>query len=195
MLFNDGVGNAGTVASVQITDEVPKLKLGVMFGLTVTTNVVVVAHKPAAGVNVYEPETWSSTMEGFHTPVIPSVDVLVSMGTVPPAQMVNDVPKLKLGVTFGLTVSVNVVVVAHKPEAGVNVYIPEFWLSTTEGLHVPAIPSMDTAGNAGTAALAQMVDNVPKSNVGVMFGLTVTVNIAVVAHKPASGVNVYTAEL
>jgi hypothetical protein len=39
-----------------------------------------------------------------------------------------------------------------------------------------------------------MVNEVPKLNVGVMFGFTVTVNVAVVAHCPAVGVNVYVAE-
>lgn len=47
-------------------------------------------------------------------------------GTVPPAQIVDDVPKLNVGVTFGLTVMSNVVVVAHIPAVGVNVYVPEF---------------------------------------------------------------------
>ena len=37
---------------------------------------------------------------------------------------------------------------------------------------------------------AQMEMAVPKSNVGITFGLTVTVNVVVVAHNPAVGVNV-----
>jgi len=32
--------------------DVPKLKVGVMLGVTVTVNVVAVAHCPAVGVNV-----------------------------------------------------------------------------------------------------------------------------------------------
>ena len=48
----------------------------------------------------------------------------------------------------------------------------------------------DVVGKAGTAPSAQMVSDVPKSNVGVMFGSTVTVKIAVVAHRPAVGVKV-----
>ena len=63
-------------------------------------------------------------------------------------------------------------------------------MSTTEGLQVPAIPFVDTVVNVGTAEPAQIVELVPKMKVGVMFGLTVTVNVAVVAHGPASGVNV-----
>jgi hypothetical protein len=50
-------------------------------------------------------------------------------------------------------------------------------LLTTEGLHVPVIPLVDVAGNAGTAVPAQMVFALPKANVGVTIGFTVTVNV------------------
>ena len=53
-----------------------------------------------------------------------------------------------------------------------------------QGLHVPAIPFCDVEGNDGTFPPAQMERLVPKLNVGVMFGLTVTANVAVVAHCP-----------
>jgi hypothetical protein len=49
------------------------------------------------------------------------VDVAGNAGTEPPLQIVNDVPNVNVGVTFGLTVTANVVVVAHCPAAGVNV--------------------------------------------------------------------------
>ena len=62
---------------------------------------------------------------------------------------------------------------------------------TTEGLHVPVIAFNDVVGKVGTFAPAQMVTLVPKLKVGVRLGLTVTVNMALVAHCPASGVNVY----
>ena len=61
------------------------------------------------------------TTDGFHVPVIPLSDVVGNIGTVPPEQIVNVVPKLNVGVTFGVTVTVNVVVVAHCPAVGVNV--------------------------------------------------------------------------
>jgi hypothetical protein len=54
------------------------------------------------------------------------VDVVDNVGTVPPAQIVSVVPKLKVGVMFGAIVTVNVAVVAHCPAVGVNVYVPEF---------------------------------------------------------------------
>jgi len=45
------VGNVGTVPPEHIVSVVPKLKVGVMFGFTVTVNVNVVAQVPAVGVN------------------------------------------------------------------------------------------------------------------------------------------------
>jgi hypothetical protein len=48
----------------------------------------------------------------------------------------------------------------------------------------------DVEGNEGKPAPAHIVSEVPKLNVGIMFGVTVTVNVAVVAHCPAVGVNV-----
>ena len=115
---------------------------------------------------------------------------MVSAGTVPPEQIARVVPKLNVGVTFGLTVTVNDALVAHCPASGVNVYTPEFWLSTVAGLHVPVIPLVELVVNAGTDPSAQMVSVVPNVKVGVMLGLTVTVRVVVVAHNPAVGVNV-----
>lgn len=126
MPLRDVAGNTGTVPSAQIVSEVPKLNVGVMFAATVTVNVVEVAHKPAVGVNVYTPLAWLLTVAGLHVPVMPFVDVAGRVGAVPAKQIVCAVPKLNVGVIFGFTVTVNVVVVAHNPAAGVNVYTPEF---------------------------------------------------------------------
>jgi hypothetical protein len=46
----------------------------------------------------------------------------------------------------------------------------------------PLIPLSEAFGKDGTDPPAQIVKEVPKPNVGVIFGLTVTVNVAVVAH-------------
>lgn len=121
MPLTDVVVNDGTVPPAQVVIEVPKVNVGVMFGLTVTVNVVGTAHNPAAGVNVYVPVADVLMLAGLHVPVMPSVEVLGNEGTVPPAQMVVPVPKLKVGVTFGFTVTVNVVGVAHSPASGVKV--------------------------------------------------------------------------
>ena len=127
------------------------------------------------------------TTEGFHVPVIPFVDVVGNVGTVPPEQMVSVVPKLNVGVIFGLTVTVNVVVVAQSPAVGVNVYTPLAVLLTIEGLHVPVIPLVDVVGNNGTVPPEQIVSVVPKLNVGVIFGVTVTLIVTGNPHCPALG--------
>jgi hypothetical protein len=51
--LSDVVGNCGTTPPLQILSVVPKLKVGTVFGTTVTVKVVAVAHSPAFGVNVY----------------------------------------------------------------------------------------------------------------------------------------------
>ena len=52
------------------------------------------------------------------------------------------------------------------------------------------MPFVEVVGKVGTAPPAHIVELVPKLNVGVMFGLTVTVSVVPVAHWPALGVNV-----
>jgi len=56
---------------------------------------------------------------GAHVPVMPLLDVVGSAVSVAPEQI--GAIALKVGVTFGLTVIVNVVAVAHCPAAGVKV--------------------------------------------------------------------------
>ena len=68
--------------------------------------------------------------------------------------------------------------------------MPDVVLFTVAGLQVPAIPLEDVVGNTGAVAPEQMVTLPPKLKVGVTFCITVTVNVAFTAHKPASGVNV-----
>ena len=153
-----------------------------MIGFTVTLNVAVVAHWPAVGVNVYVPEVELLTVAGFQVPVIPFVDVFGNDGTLPLSHIVNDVPNANDGVMFGVTVTLNVAAVAHWPASGVNVYVPELFGSTTAGLQVPVIALVDVFGNVGTAPPAHIFNDVPKANVGVIFGFTATLNVEVVAH-------------
>jgi len=56
------------------------------------------------------------------------------------------------------------------------------------GAHVPVKPLFDVVGNAASGSPEQI--GATALNVGVMFGLTVIVNVVVVAHRPAVGVNV-----
>ena len=60
---------------------------------------------------------------------------------------------------------------------------------TTDGVHVPITPFDDVFGSVGALVPAQIVELVPKLNVGVMFGFTTTVNIPVFAHCPDNGIN------
>ena len=52
ILFVDDEGKVGVFAPAHIDNELPKLKVGVTIGLTVTLNVAGNAHCPAEGVNV-----------------------------------------------------------------------------------------------------------------------------------------------
>ena len=56
---------------------------------------------------------------GDHVPVIPLFDVVGNAASVAPEQI--GATALNVGVIFGLTVMVSVVVVAHCPAVGVNV--------------------------------------------------------------------------
>ena len=123
------------------------------------------------------------TVAGLHVPVIPLSDMPGKVGTAPPLQILNEVPKLNVGVMFGFTVTVNVVVVPHwLGLLGVKVYVPLAVLLIVAGLHVPVMPLSDMPGKVGTAPPLQILNDVPKLNVGVTRGFTVTVNVVVVPH-------------
>ena len=55
---------------------------------------------------------------------------------------------------------------------------------------MPVIALSEVVGSAGTIPPKHTVSVVPKLNVGVMLGFTVTVNVTGNAHTPAAGVNV-----
>ena len=52
---------------------------------------------------------------------MPLSEVAGKAGTVPPAQMVNEEPKAKVGGILGATVTLKLVFTAHWPAAGVKV--------------------------------------------------------------------------
>jgi hypothetical protein len=99
----------------------PHEKLGVILGVTVTVSVAGTAHSPAVGVNVYVPLFWLSTVAGLQVPVTPLSEVPDKVGAVPPLHKFTLVPKLKVGVTLGFTVTVTDAGTAHCPAVGVNV--------------------------------------------------------------------------
>ena len=86
------------------------MNVGIMFGFTVMVNVVVVAHCPAVGVNVYVVVAVLFNA-GDQVPVNPLLEVVGSAVSVAPEQM--GATDVNVGVMFGLTVIVKVVVVAH----------------------------------------------------------------------------------
>ena len=53
---------------------------------------------------------------------------------------------------------------------------------TVAGFQVPVTPLSDVPGNTGTVPFSQIVSVVPKPNIGVTFGVTVTVNVVGNAH-------------
>ena len=122
---------------------------------------------------------------GVQVPVIPLFEVVGKAMRASPEQMVATAAKV--GVTLGLTVIVSVVAVAHCPAVGVKVYVVVAVLLSA-GVHVPVIPLFDVVGSAASGSPEQIGAYAVK--VGVMFGLTVIVNVVIVAHRPAVGVNV-----
>ena len=67
--------------------------------------------------------------------------------------------------------------------------MPVAVLLTVFGDQVPVISFFDFAGNAGSTLPLQIIGKEEK--VGVLLRVTVCVNVAVSAHCPADGVNVY----
>ena len=122
---------------------------------------------------------------GVHVPVMPSLEVVGNAASVVPEQI--GATAANVGRMFGLTTIVSVVVVAHCPAVGVKVYVVVAVLFSV-GAHVPVMPSLDVRGNAASVAPEQI--GATAVNVGVTLGLTVMVNVVVVAHCPAVGVNV-----
>jgi len=170
----DVVGNTGAAVPEQIG--AIAAKVGVMFGLIVTSIVVCVAHCPASGVNVYVPLAVLLTTAGTHVPVIPFIDVNGNKGEIAPLQI--GVTAAKVGVMIGFTVTVNDVVVAHCPASGVKIYVPLAVLLTTAGDQVPVMPLIDVVGNTGATVPEQIGAMAEK--VGVTFDMTVTSKVAVV---------------
>jgi len=81
-----------------------------------------------------------------------------------------------------------VAVVAHWPASGVKVYVVVVVLSSA-GAQVPVMPLVEVVGNGAIVAPEHI--GATAVNVGVILELTTIVMVAVVAHWPAVGVNVY----
>ena len=98
---------------------------------------------------------------------------------------------VNVGVTGASIVMLKVVVVAHWPAVGVNVYtVVPVVAVLTAGAQVPVIgvTLVELVGNTGAVAFWQTFATA--LNVGVTGESTVILNVVVVAHCPAVGVNV-----
>jgi hypothetical protein len=181
--FVEVVGNGAMAVPEQNGPTVAKA--GVMLLSMVMVIVVVTAHCPASGVNVYVVVTVLS-IAGAQVPVIPFVEVVGKGAMAVPEQ--NGPTEANVGVMLLSMVMVRVVVTAHCPASGVNVYVVVTVLSIA-GAQVPVIPLSEVIGNGAMAAPEQ---NGPTGeNVGKMLLSMVMVRVVVTAHCPASGVNVY----
>lgn len=109
-VFVELVGKAAI--AVPLHFGVMAVNVGVMFGFIVMVSVVVVAHCPAVGVKVYK-VVFVLFIAGDHVPVIAGtfVELVGNAGIAAPEQ--NGPTTAKVGVTFGLTVILKVVIVAH----------------------------------------------------------------------------------
>jgi hypothetical protein len=89
---------------------------------------------------------------GAHVPVIAFVEVVGNAVIAAPEQY--GPTAANAGVTLGVMVIDNVVVVAHCPAVGVKVYVVVAVLFIA-GAHVPVIPLVDVVGKAVTVAPEQ----------------------------------------
>jgi hypothetical protein len=83
---------------------------------------------------------------------------------------------------------------AHRPGAGVNVYVPELLGSTTAGLQLPAIPFNEEPGNDGTGSPTHTEPLLPKLKLGIIFGFMLSVKVVPCTQPPELGVNTYVPE-
>ena len=123
-----------------------------MFGLTVMVIVAVVAHNPAVGVKVYKVVA-TLLSAGDHVPVMPLLEVVGKSVKVVPEQIGETC--VNVGIMFGFTSMVIVVVVAHNPAVGVKVYkvVAELFKA---GDQVPMIPLVEVVGKSVKVAPAQI---------------------------------------
>lgn len=125
---------------------------------------------------------------GDQVPVIKFIEVVGKGDKLPPEQIAGTA--LNVGVVdAGLTVIVNVAVVAHCPVFGVKVYAVVVVLFKA-GDQVPVIPFSEVVGNGDRLCPAQIA--VTALNVGMIAGMIVIVVVTIVPHWPALGVKVYT---
>jgi hypothetical protein len=128
------------------------------------------------------------TVAGLHVPVIPLFEDVGNTGA---AVFKHKGPIcVNTGLICVAIVTSKLVLPAHCPGLAVNAYVvvPTIDVLIVVGFHVPTIPFVDVVANAGATAFWH--SDPTGLNVGVTIGLTVTVNVAPVAHCPTFGENV-----
>ena len=120
---------------------------------------------------------------GSQLPENPFIE-LVGRVSVPPTHI--GAMGLNVGAAGGPTLTVMVADVAHCPDVGVKVYVVVVVLSTA-GDQLPVTPFVDVPGS--DIVPPEQIDEMALK-AGVLFGFTVTVMDAVVAHCPDVGVKV-----
>jgi len=118
--------------------------------------------------------------EGLHVPVMPFVDVVGKVAGVAPTQYGPSA--VNAGVVFVLTTTFMVVTLAHCPAVGVKVYVvvPALAVLIAEGDHVPVMLFVDVVAKVAGVAPTQYGPSAV--NAGVVFALTTTFIVVVVAH-------------
>ena len=104
----DVIGNAESGSPLQIG--ATTANVGIILGLTVIANVVIVAHCPVFGVKVYKVVA-VLFIDGDHVPLIPLMDVVDKVARGSPLQIVATAANV--GVLLGLTTIVKVAIVEH----------------------------------------------------------------------------------
>jgi len=108
-------------------------------------------------------------MAGDQLPVTPLLDVVGSAGMLLPLQYA--LTALNVGMTFELMVMVRVMLEAHCPTLGVNVYVVVAWLLIA-GDQLPVMPLVDVFGRGGIVLPMQYGPKLPKVG-DVLPGVTV----------------------
>jgi hypothetical protein len=135
-----------------------------------------------------EPTADVLMVAGDQVPVIPLLELV---GRRPGVAFKQYGPNcVNVGVILGVTVTVIVVITAHWPALGVNVYTdgPITVVFMLAGNQVPMMPFKEFNGSTSGVSFRQYGPNCV--NVGVTIGLTVMVIVVTLAHCPTFGVKV-----
>ena len=125
---------------------------------------------------------------GVQVPEFPLLETKGKGASAAPLQIGATAVNVGITNVVVFTIIVIVAVVAHNPTVGVNVYVVVAVLFSA-GDHVPVTPLVEVVGK-GTFTDPTHIGFLD-TNTGIVLGVTVMVIVAVFAHIPVVGVNVY----